>query len=181
MKRFAVIKNTFDISPVLDILKSLVGNRLDVKTEENFYILNYEYENQEDIQNIFISYGNENMVNILGYTSNADVVKLNRELEIALVLLNDLPFGMYTLKSALLQSKKIENKKQILEYIVSSSGVDEHFIKEFITNDLNISKASKAMYIHRNTLNYKLDKLKEHSGFDLRVFVDAYILYSLIL
>ncbi len=54
MKRFAVIKNPFDISPVLDILKSLVGNRLDVKTEENFYILNYEYENQEDIQNIFI-------------------------------------------------------------------------------------------------------------------------------
>ena len=46
--------------------------------------------------------------------------------------------------------------------------------------DLNVSKASKILYIHRNTMLYKLDKLKELSDFDLRCFLDAYIVYSLI-
>ncbi|MBO5542875.1 MAG: helix-turn-helix domain-containing protein, partial [Acholeplasmatales bacterium] len=40
--------------------------------------------------------------------------------------------------------------------------------------------ASKSMFIHRNTMMYKLDKLKAESGFDLRNFKDACILYMLI-
>ena len=64
--------------------------------------------------------------------------------------------------------------------ILDSTGVGEDFIIDFAKNDLNVSKASKAMYIHRNTMIYKLDKLKETSGFDLRCFLDAYILYNLL-
>ena len=60
-----------------------------------------------------------------------------------------------------------------------SSGIDYAFIRGFAENNLNVSQASKAMFIHRNTMNYKLDKLKELSGFDLRSFLDAYVLYQL--
>jgi carbohydrate diacid regulator len=67
-----------------------------------------------------------------------------------------------------------------LNYILAGSGINETFILEFAENDLNVSQASKAMFIHRNTMIYKLNKLKANSQFDLTNFKDAYILYSLL-
>ncbi len=45
----------------------------------------------------------------------------------------------------------------------------------FFQNDLNLTAASKQLYIHRNTLNYRLDKIKKDFGLDLRSFRDAVI------
>ena len=87
---------------------------------------------------------------------------------------------MYSFKEALLRVKNIENKKEILNYILAGSGINETFILEFAKNNLNVSQASKAMFIHRNTMIYKLNKLKANSQFDLTNFNDAYILYSLL-
>ena len=44
-----------------------------------------------------------------------------------------------------------------------------------LQNDLNLSAASKQLFIHRNTLNYRLDKIKKDFGLDLRSFKDAVI------
>ena len=58
------------------------------------------------------------------------------------------------------------------------SDLDNEFIntiQQFINCDLNISKASKALYIHRNTLIYRLDKLKKDTGYDIRNFKEATI------
>ena len=40
-------------------------------------------------------------------------------------------------------------------------------------NSLNVSETSRQLYIHRNTLVYRLDKLQKSTGLDLRVFEDA--------
>ncbi|MCL2864187.1 MAG: helix-turn-helix domain-containing protein [Lachnospiraceae bacterium] len=46
-------------------------------------------------------------------------------------------------------------------------------IGKFFENSLNISETSRQLYIHRNTLVYRLDKLQKSTGLDLRVFEDA--------
>jgi len=46
-------------------------------------------------------------------------------------------------------------------------------IYRFFENNLNVSETSRQLYIHRNTLVYRLDKLQKSSGLDLRVFEDA--------
>lgn len=46
---------------------------------------------------------------------------------------------------------------------------------EFMKNSLNISETSREMFIHRNTLIYRLDKIEHDSGFNLRNFDDAYL------
>lgn len=46
-------------------------------------------------------------------------------------------------------------------------------INKFFENSLNVSETSRQLYIHRNTLVYRLDKLKKTTGLDLRVFDDA--------
>ncbi len=46
-------------------------------------------------------------------------------------------------------------------------------IAKFFENSLNISETSRQLFIHRNTLVYRLDKLQKSTGLDLRVFEDA--------
>lgn len=46
-------------------------------------------------------------------------------------------------------------------------------INKFFENSLNVSETSRQLYIHRNTLVYRLDKLQKSTNLDLRVFDDA--------
>ncbi|MBR6229402.1 MAG: helix-turn-helix domain-containing protein [Eubacterium sp.] len=46
-------------------------------------------------------------------------------------------------------------------------------IDQFFENNLNVSKTSRELYIHRNTLVYRLDKLQKMTGLDIQTFDDA--------
>lgn len=46
-------------------------------------------------------------------------------------------------------------------------------INKFFENSLNVSETSRQLFIHRNTLVYRLDKLQKSTNLDLRVFEDA--------
>ena len=46
-------------------------------------------------------------------------------------------------------------------------------IEKFFENSLNVSETSRQLFIHRNTLVYRLDKLQKMTGLDLRTFDDA--------
>lgn len=46
-------------------------------------------------------------------------------------------------------------------------------INKFFENSLNVSETSRQLYIHRNTLVYRLDKIQKSTSLDLRVFEDA--------
>ena len=43
----------------------------------------------------------------------------------------------------------------------------------FFDNNLNISETSRQLYIHRNTLVYRLEKIQKKTGLDVRVFDEA--------
>ncbi len=46
-------------------------------------------------------------------------------------------------------------------------------INKFFENSLNVSETARQLFIHRNTLVYRLDKIEKSTGLDLRVFEDA--------
>ncbi|HEX3029358.1 MAG TPA: helix-turn-helix domain-containing protein [Clostridia bacterium] len=48
-------------------------------------------------------------------------------------------------------------------------------IQKFFENNLNVSETSRQLYVHRNTLVYRLDKIQKLTGLDLRKFDDAII------
>ncbi len=55
-------------------------------------------------------------------------------------------------------------------------------IETFFRKDLNLSDTARQLFIHRNTLVYRLDKVQRQTGLDLRCFDDAVtfkILYEL--
>ena len=43
----------------------------------------------------------------------------------------------------------------------------------FFDNNLNISETARRLYVHRNTLVYRLEKIQKKTGLDVRVFDDA--------
>lgn len=46
-------------------------------------------------------------------------------------------------------------------------------VNKFFENSLNVSETSRQLFIHRNTLVYRLDKIQKSTGLDLRIFEDA--------
>jgi len=58
----------------------------------------------------------------------------------------------------------------------SIDDIDEEMfvtVTKFFENDLNVSETSRELFIHRNTLVYRLDKLQKLTRLDLRKFTDA--------
>ncbi len=45
--------------------------------------------------------------------------------------------------------------------------------EEFLENSLNASLTAKKLFMHRNTLAYRLDKIEKGTGLDIRKFTDA--------
>ena len=58
----------------------------------------------------------------------------------------------------------------------SPDSIDEETlatIDKFFENNLNVSETSRQLFIHRNTLAYRLDKIQKNTNLDLRNFEDA--------
>ena len=73
--------------------------------------------------------------------------------------------------------KRSEIKKSFLEMCSGGELTDEllETVRVFFRNDLNLSATSKQLYIHRNTLNYRLDKIQKMFHLDVRSFHDAIV------
>ena len=48
-------------------------------------------------------------------------------------------------------------------------------IQSFFENSLNVSETSRKLFVHRNTLVYRLDKIQRLTGLDLRIFEQAIV------
>lgn len=60
----------------------------------------------------------------------------------------------------------------------SVDGLDQETlftIQHFFENNLNVSETSRGLFVHRNTLVYRLEKIKKMTGLDLRNFEDAIV------
>ena len=63
---------------------------------------------------------------------------------------------------------------------VLNDPLNESLIIGMFENNLNVLKTSKMIYMHRNTLNNKLEMIKKESGLNIQIFQDAVAMYLLI-
>lgn len=61
-------------------------------------------------------------------------------------------------------------KKETLDSIDEETLIT---IRTFFENNLNLSETSRQLYVHRNTLVYRFEKLQKKFGLDIRTFEDA--------
>lgn len=57
--------------------------------------------------------------------------------------------------------------------------LDAEIIVALARNSMNISSVGRELSYHRNAINYRIDKVKKHTGLDARNFFDLCKLYSM--
>ena len=81
--------------------------------------------------------------------------------------------------SRLITSAPVEKCKAFLNEVLSDNVLKEldedtmSTVQRFFDYDLNISLTARELYIHRNTLVYRLDRIQDLTGLDVRKFDDA--------
>ena len=72
--------------------------------------------------------------------------------------------------------KLAENLQMLLDTSAKEIFSDEEMLstaEEFLESSLNTSETSRKLYLHRNTLIYRLDKIEKATGLNIRKFSDA--------
>jgi len=151
------------ISEILLDIDTSIATIIETETYSKTHIIYLEKITSLDILEFNINMVNE-LINIIINDNNAS----------KLITLNDLI--IYKISSITSNSKQISS----LIKFNTIKNMDESLLTtgiKFIENDLNISKTSSVLFLHRNTLIYRLEKIKECLNLDLKNFRDAFIFY----
>ena len=159
------------------IVKEIAGNDFKADIEKAALMIKNHLE-KEGISRVHVAYGN--IVNELKEVSRSykeakmamDVGKIFFE-ERCVIAYSELGIGR------LIYQLPIPLCKMFINEIFGGRNPDDFdeetitTIHKFFENSLNVSETSRQLFIHRNTLVYRLDKLQKCTGLDLRVFEDA--------
>lgn len=132
----------------------------------------------KDAKNIRVSYGT--VVNEIKEVSRS-YKEANMAMDVGKIFFNDKKIIAYSALGIgrLIYQLPIPLCKMFISEIFDNKSPDDFdeetltTIAKFFENSLNVSETSRQLYIHRNTLVYRLDKLEKSTGLDLRVFEDA--------
>lgn len=84
----------------------------------------------------------------------------------------------------LIQQGNNDQYRNIRETILQNYADDEEtlrMIEVFTKFNLNVSETAKALHLHRNSLQYRLDRFTENTGIDIRKFHNAMAVYLAML
>ena len=134
----------------------------------------------ELMANVKIGIGSTvNTINEIGHSYKDAIVALEVgkvfDTERAIVSYNNLGIGrlVYQLPTKMCELFLSEVfKKGSLDLLDNETIIT---IQKFFENNLNVSEASRQLFVHRNTLVYRLDKIYKLTGLDLRKFDDAIV------
>lgn len=154
------------------------------QTTNTITILDDDYYNPEPIdlasfqQLIQDDFGGEVVIFVEPYSKeNFPMGKSIKE------FIHELPFGVYFFDDIITYSVLKQNqelKKEIKNYILAQSSQDViHTVREFIENNMNSSMSAKKLYMHRNTLNYRIDNFIESTHINVKTFKGANAIYML--
>ena len=159
----------------------IVKNLQDGATAESVSLLAGQlvtYMEKEGFDNVHLAYGTS--VNELREVSRS-LKEAKVALEVGRIFSTDAKVVCYTELGIgrLIYQLPIPLCKMFIKEIFDTKKPDTfdletlQTIEKFFENNLNVSETSRQLFIHRNTLVYRLDKLQKATGLDLRVFEDA--------
>ena len=171
------------VSMLIDFLKGLIGNYIEPFFKENVLSVLIHSECDIDFQGIIQSLNEDFYVPSTLFESSELFVEKDEYLAF-----------VYANKKALLETNKlylVESDLIKLKFISDTlcknilKGFYEDFemrkiIKTYLEYNMNISKAADELYMHRNTLMYKIDNFIKITGYDIKKFKHAFIIYHII-
>lgn len=171
---------------IIDFLKGFIGNHIQVSYENQYTTVLYENFDRnvlseglsslwEDISDfkVFISktYYKKTLI-------ERDILSVKKLLDCT-----DFQYGLFDESKLCLEAINTNNKQELKSLVLGIYSNDSQvleMIRVFLECNMNTSLAAKKLYMHRNTLINRLDKFKLVTGYDLKDFKDAYLIYSLL-
>ena len=172
-------------SEIIDLFSTMGSSFVVEKVEDDILtIIDSDYYNEEpfdleSFRELIIQDFNEDITMFIEPYLEEDFF-LRKHVD---CFLKDLKSGVYYFEDIIAYTvikNKDPLKKKIVEYI--SDKVNNEVIatvREFINNNMNSSSTSKKLYMHRNTLNYRIDNFIELTKINVRTFKGANSIYML--
>lgn len=187
---------------ILNLVDSYSSNKSDISLDmgNNTYVLIKFLDSKSDLEyqssNEYASILNQSMFEELGitvkigvggtvggfdesdlsFTQAQSAIKLSEEFNfkgdvfcyrdyVLIKILYDLP------KAKLEEYNKLLSSEEAMSVFSDDEMVST--AEEFLENNLNVSETSRNLYMHRNTLMYRLDKIDRATGLNIKRFSDA--------
>ena len=181
-----IFKNSIKESAVtmlVDFLKGLIGNYIDPIFNNQVLTVFFDIECDVNFEEIIQNLNEDFYVPSVLFESSELYVDKNEYLsfiyENKKILLE--ANRLYILESDLVK-QKIQSDvlcKNILKNFYEDFEMRK-IVKTYLEYDMNSSKAADELYMHRNTLMYKIDSFIKTTGYDIKKFKYAFIIYHII-
>lgn len=182
--KFIIIKKQdFDVNTIESIFLGLLDN-IKIIDVTNAYLIIYTNKEYVEFRDFYNSISFD-----LGYSFNFfEGIKLKTKkigyLNELVALYNKYIYSKqndyYSIRDIILKCND-EELELVSDIIYEKEDLNDFkkFASGLFECDLNVSKASKVLYMHRNTINNKIDNFKNETGLRLSRFNDAVVVYRL--
>ncbi len=174
MKRFILLNN--NKSNLINQIEHFFKVEEKIELDNNLIVLYIENTLIDDvlmtIKSLVIDLLSKDIIYISGSKNN-----LEKELDLVINNIKYLDKGVFVSSDLI---SILPNKLEGLEVILGNYYNDHNFnllLETFFTNNLQVLPTANILYLHRNTLLYKLNNIYEHTGFNLKKFKDSALLY----
>jgi len=190
LKRFLIIESKQPIHSDESVILTMFESFLDMTHvgKDTHQMIIY-YQNETDIQfkDIILNMMSDILSDLRIYVSHR--FESLEELEAHLIFIQKYMKSINFNQFVYLDDKVIL-KTLVHEPVVTYKKIflrkyatDHHMIetiKTYLECNQNMSEAAKELYMHRNTLIQRIDKFHQITGFDVKKFNDAFLIYHLI-
>ncbi len=190
MYRYLIIESKKEIKSDEPVIVSIFSEYINfdkIETDEKAIYLYYQQETDVSFLDVILNMMSDTLTDLRIYVSYQfdNEIDLDAHKKFIERKLQAIPFNKYVylddkvILKTLLDKVDQEIRRFIFRKYLNDSIMQES-IKTYLESNQNMSLASKKMYVHRNTLIQRLDKFYQTTGFDVRLFNDAYLIYSLM-
>ncbi|NFE74963.1 PucR family transcriptional regulator [Clostridium botulinum] len=177
------------ISETIDILKTIyIDTEVSILEYNEYIILLGTFEDIEDhissitetihnnlYKRCYISYYEVKDYNNISslYKEGIYKISLAKKYNISNRIFNEKSLLFESIVDSLSEEKKVKILSKFNDGFNKLDDDTINTIEVFFNCDLNLSESAKNLYVHRNTLIYRLDKIKKCTSYDIRNFNEA--------
>lgn len=168
-----------------DFLRGLIGNYINPIYKDSVLTVFFDADCKIDFEEIIQSLNEDFYVTATLFESGKLYDGINK---------NEYASYVFDNKNKLLETNKLYiTEAELIKHKIISSVVIKNILKEYYDDyqmknviktyldcNMNISQAANKLYMHRNTVMNKIDKFILNTGYDIKKFKNAFIIYHII-
>jgi DNA-binding NtrC family response regulator len=173
------------INLLCDFLKGLIGNYIEPSLSNNALTVFIDSDTEVDFEEIINSLNSDFYVVACLFESGELYKGIDK---------NEYVKYINSISSKLLETTKLYiDEKELVKQRLNSSIVENNILKEYykdyemrnvistyLESNMNVSQAANALYMHRNTVMNKIAKFIDVTGYDIKKFQNAFVIYQIL-